>query len=242
MKKIILFLLIVLPFFSFAQNEKVTWDYPIKPGSKEWLEVSDYSKRLELLNIPAPLLKKISTEELVKSCLNYPEFQLVFTRNDLQSGYNFIRSSYNGFVELETRTDAGKELMKVYAGYKPDGFALNQPDVEIGRFMSRFTFIELLLAQTDIQDKLNPGDSKELMAICSQKYKVKKERQKYYAGIGLQTTALIMARQQDKKLINTKMKHGDQKINAFINNLTFDDISLLDDIVTENDKILSDGL
>lgn len=52
MKKIILFLLIVLPFFSFAQNEKVTWDYPIKPGSKEWLAVPDFLKRLDLLNIP----------------------------------------------------------------------------------------------------------------------------------------------------------------------------------------------
>jgi hypothetical protein len=71
---------------------------------------------------------------------------------------------------------------------------------------------------------------------------VKKDRQKYYGGIGLETTALILARQQDKKLINVKVKYGDQKINAFINNLIFDDISLLDDIVKENDKILSDGL
>jgi len=242
MKKIFLFLLIVLPFFSFAQNEKVTWDYPIKPGSKEWLAVPDFSKRLELLNIPAPLLKKISTEELVKSCLNYPEFQLIFTRNDLQSGYNFIRSSFNGFVELETRPDAGKELLKVYAGYKPDGFDLNSTDLEIGNFICEITYIEILIAQTEILKKLNLADSKELMAMCSQKYKVKKDLQKYYGGIGLHTTALILARQQDKKLINTKVKHGEQKINAFINSLTFDNIGLLDDIVVENDKILSDGL
>lgn len=242
MKKIILFLLLAIPIFSFAQNENATWDYPIKPGSKEWLDVSDFSKRFELLNIPEPLLKRISTEELVKSCLNYPEYRLVFTRNDLQLGYDFIRSMFNGFVELETRPDAGKELMKVYAGYKPDDFDLNSTDLEIGRFMSNFTYIEILIAQTEILNKLNPGDSHEMLSLCSQKYKQKKDRQKYYGGIGLQTTALIMARQQGKKLINTKMKHGDQKINAFITNLTFNDISLLDDIVMENDKILSDGL
>lgn len=242
MKKIILFLLITIPIFSFAQNEKAKWDYPVKPGSKEWLEVSDFSKRLELLNIPEALLKRISTEELVKSCLNYPEFQLVFTRNDLQLGYNFIRSSFNGFVELESRSDGGKELMKVYAEYKPDGFDLNSTDLEVGKFMSKFAYIEILMAQPKILNKLNPGDSNELMSLCSQKYKVKKDRQKYYGGIGLQTTALIIARQQDKKLINAKMKHGEQKINAFISNLTFNDISLLDDIVIENDKILSDGL
>lgn len=179
---------------------------------------------------------------MVKSCLNYPEYRLIFTRNDLQLGYNFIRSSFNGFVELETRSDAGKELMKVYAGYKPDGFDLNSTDLEIGKFICEITYIEILIAQTEILNKLNPGDSKELMSMCSQKYKVKKDRQKYYGGIGLHTTALIIARQQNKKLINAKIKHGDQKINAFINSLTFDDIGLLDDIVMENDKILSDGL
>jgi len=238
----LLILILFVPIIAFSQLESPKWDYPVKPGSKEWLSVPDFMKRLELLNIPAPLLKKISTEELVKSCLNYPEIQLVFTRNDLQLGYNFIRSSFNGFVELESRPDAGKELMKVYAGYKPDGFDLNSTDLEIGKFICEITYIEILMAQTEILNKLNPGDSKELMTICSQKYKVKKDRQKYYGGIGLETTALILARQQDKKLINVKVKYGDQKINAFINNLIFDDISLLDDIVKENDKILSDGL
>lgn len=242
MKKIILFLLFVIPIFSFAQNEKATWDYPVKPGSKEWLAVPDFSKRLELLNVPEPILKSISTEELVKSCLNYPEIQLIFTRNGLQLGYNFIRSSFNGFVELESRPDGGKELIKVYAGYKPYGFDLNSTDLEIGEFMSNFTYIEILIAQTEILNKLNPADSKELMSMCSQKYKVKKDRQKYYGGIGLHTTALIIARQQDKKLINTKIKHDSKKIDAFIKNLTFDNISLLDDIVMENDKIISDEL
>ena len=240
--KLLLILILFVPIIAFSQLESPKWDYTVKPGSKEWLAVPDFMKRLELLNIPAPLLKKISTEELVKTCLNYPEIQLGFTRNDLQLGYNFIRSSFNGFVELESRPDAGKELMKVYAGYKPDGFDLNSTDLEIGKFICEITYIEILMAQTEILNKMNPGDSKELMTICSQKYKVKKDRQKYYGGIGLETTALILARQQDKKRINVKVKYGDQKINAFINNLIFDDISLLDDIVMENDKILSNGL
>jgi len=102
--------------------------------------------------------------------------------------------------------------------------------------MSKFTFIEILIAQTEIQNKLNPGDLRELMSLCSQKYKQKKERQKYYGGVGLHTTALIIARKQGKKLIKEKMKHGDQKTNAFIDNLTFDDI------VMENDKILSNEI
>jgi len=149
---------------------------------------------------------------------------------------------FNGFRELETRPDAGKQLVKIYAGYKPDGFDLSSSDVEIGEFMSKFAFIEILIAQPEILNKLNPGDSHELLSLCSQKYKAKKQLQKYYGGIGLKTTALIVARQQDKKLANVKMKYGDEKVGAFINNLSLDNIGLMDDIVTENNKILLNGL
>lgn len=235
-------LILFIPIIAFSQVEKPKWDYPVKPGSKEWLKIADFEKRLALLDIPENILQKISTEELVNSCLSYPEFGLIYTRNDLQSGYDYIRSMFNGFRELETRPDAGKVLMKIYAGYKPDGFDLNSSDLEIGRFVFKFNYIEILLAQTEIQNKLSTDDLKELMMLCSQKYKVKKGLQKYYGGIGLETTALIIARQQVKKLVNVKMKYGDQKVNAFVNNLSLDNIGLMDDIVTENNKILSDGL
>lgn len=240
--KLLIILILFVPIITFSQVEKTKWDFPVKPGSEEWLKIADSEKRLALLDIPENILQKISTEELVNSCLSYPAFCLVFTRNDLQSGYDYIRSMFNGFRELETRPNAGKVLMKLYAGYKPDGFDLNSSDLEIGRFVFKFNYIEILLAQIEIQNKFSSGDLKELMTMCSQKYKVKKDLQKYYGGIGLKTTALIIARQQDKKLVNVKMKYGGQKVNAFINNLFLDNISLMDDIVTENNKILSDGL
>lgn len=240
--KLLMIIILLVPFIAFSQVDSLKWDFPVKPGSQEWLNIADFEKRLALLDIPENTLQTISTEELVNSCLTYPEFGLIYTRNDFQSGYDYIRSMFNGFRELETRPDTGKELMKVYAGYKPDGFDLNSSDLEIGRFAFKFNCIELLLAQSGIQNKLNTGDLKELLMLCSQKYKEKKALQKYYGGIGLETTALIVARQQDKKLANVKMKYGDQKVNAFVNNLLLDDIGLLDDIVTENNKILSDGL
>ncbi len=240
--KLLMILILFVPIIAFSQSDKLKWDYPVKPGSKEWLSITDFEKRLALLDIPENILQKISTEELVNICLSYPEFGLIYTRNDLQSGYNYIRSMFNGYRELETRPDAGKVLIKIYSGYKPDGFDLSSSDVEIGRFVFKFNYIEILLAQTEILNKLNPGDLHELLSLCSQKYKVKKDLQKYYGGIGLETTVLIIARQQDKKLVNVKMKYGDQKVNTFINNLSLDNMGLMDDIVTENNKILSDEL
>lgn len=240
--KLFMITILLIPFIAFSQVDSLKWDFPVKPGSKEWLNIADFEKRLALLDIPESILQNISTEELVNCCLSYPEFGLIYTRNDLQSGYNYIRSMFNGFRELETRPDAGKQLVKIYAGYKPDGFNLSSSDVEIGEFMSKFAFIEILISQPEILNKLNPGDSHELLSLCSQKYKAKKQLQKYYGGIGLKTTALIVARQQAKKLVNVKMKYGDQKVNAFVNSLSLENIDLMDDIIIENDKILSDGL
>ena len=82
MKKIILLLLLTISIVTLAQ-EPATWDYPIKPGSEEWLNIKDYSKRLELLNIPQDELTNISTNELVKICVDYPQMGLIYTKNDL---------------------------------------------------------------------------------------------------------------------------------------------------------------
>ena len=240
--KLLMIIILFFPFIAFSQVDSLRWDFPVKPGSKEWLNIADFEKRLVLLDIPESILRKISTQELVKSCLSYPGFSLIYTRNDLQSGYNYIRSMFNGFRELETRPDAGNALLKIYADYKPDGFNLSSSDLEIGEFMSKFAFVEIMIAQPEILIKLNQGDSHELLSLCSQKYKVKKQLQIFYGGIGLKTTASIVARQQAKKLANVKMKYGDQKVNEFINSLSLDNIDLMDDIIFENEKILSDGI
>ncbi len=240
--KLLFILILFVPIIALSQVENPKWDFPVKPGSKEWLGIEDYSKRLELLNLPESIIKKITTEELVKTCLNYPEFRLIFTRNDLQSGYNYIRSKFNGFRELETRKDSGKELIKIYASYKPDNFDYTSSDLEIGLFIAKFTYIEILLAQTEILNKLSSSESSDLMVLCGQKYKQKKELQKYYGIIGLQTTALVTAKYRNEKLSNTKIKYGNQKVEAFLNRLILDDSSLIDDIMAENDKMLSDGL
>jgi hypothetical protein len=121
MKKIMILLLFSFPIILFAQEE-VSWDFPIKPGSEEWRQLETYEDKLNSYNIPQEILKIISTEKLVQACLNYPQFGLIFTRNDLQRGYDHIRAKFNGFRELEERDDAGEVLLNIYKKYDPEGF------------------------------------------------------------------------------------------------------------------------
>ena len=133
--------------FSFsanAQETKLTWDFPVKPGSEEWKALETYQARLNAYNIPEELIGKIPTAELVKICLAYPEWGLINAFNDRLTGCSQVLKLFNGFAELFTRKDAAKELISVYAGMDP--LRVNQygTALEKGQYGSQFTRIELL--------------------------------------------------------------------------------------------------
>ena len=227
-----MFLLLAIPIISFAQEE-VRWDYPVKPGSEEWKSLSTYQERINVYNIPQDILKLISTKELIITCLNYPEFRLIFTRNDLQRGYNHIRANFNGFRELELRSYAGKELLKIYKDYNPEGYEKNASLLEIGGHVVRFTYIEILLAQIDILNSLNDNDTRELLLQCENIYLGKKKQIEHFGIIGLQTTALIVARSQKEALTETISKFGVNNYNMFIENVILTESALIDEIMND---------
>jgi len=179
-----------------AQDSYVKWEYPIKYGSDEWAERDnppEFFEGLKLLNIPSDILGMMSTNQLVEVCLDYPLFGLVFTRNNMQQGYEFIRSHFNGFRELEDRPDACKCLLEVYEKMNPSGFAVESSPAQIGEYMAQFTFIELLLAQYPILNNADELVKKKLIEESLNKYKEKSTIESY--GIdGILTSAFVMAR------------------------------------------------
>ena len=73
----------------FAQ-QIIVWDYPIHYGTPEWGKLKTFEERLNAYNIPDSLLKIMTTEDLVNTCLEYPDRILITSRDNLQTGYNFI--------------------------------------------------------------------------------------------------------------------------------------------------------
>ena len=105
-----------------------------------------------------------------------------------------------------------------------------------------FTYIELILSQTNILNNFSSSEIQELLIQTNQKYKQKKKEQEYYGIMGLKTTALIIARILKNELSDTKMRYGEQKLNSFITSLTLTDKNLLDNISSECNRIISNGL
>lgn len=116
---------------SHAQKSDV-YNFPIKPGTEEWSKLKSYDERLNAYNVPENILKEMSTDGLIETCLNYPEFRLVMTRNSIQEGYNHVKSKFNGFRELENRPDAGVKLLDKYKQLDPSKIKTFETDLDKG--------------------------------------------------------------------------------------------------------------
>jgi len=191
LKNLLAFLAIFLVFTNLPAQESRVWDYPIHYGTPEWDRLSSFQERLKTYNIPDDLIKYMTTADLVRTCLNYPEWLFITSSNNFQTGYNSIKSVFNGFVELEKRPDAFKELYKVYIKMKPEKVT-EQP--KKGQFTFEFSFIELLLSQKSIISSISNEESKSLLSTCQVMYENKCKNYNIFSSFGLSTTCLIVGR------------------------------------------------
>jgi hypothetical protein len=225
-------LLLLLLIQVQAQQQTATWNYPVRPGTTAWSSLTSYEERLAAYNIPDAVLKKVSTPELVKICLQYPEWRLVNTRNSLQLGYDYLKTIFNGFGELERRPGAGSEIVKVYQTLNPRRVESYGTLLEKGNYMMEITYIELLLAQPSIIGSVL--DKKSFASLCIANYETKKGLMSEYGVYGLTTSALILGRtlevQRSTALQNAKISRN--AIGAFLASSQIGgDVASLDAIV-----------
>jgi len=217
----ILFVTVILSVSSLkGQIENLTWNFPLKPGVKAWDDIESYDERLKTYNIPEKIVKRMSTTNLVETCLNYPELRLIMTRNSLQLGYDYISSIFNGFAELESRPDAGKVLLQVYDNLSPLLINDYLTPLDKGRYSFRITYFELILSQTKILSNLDKIDKIKLLQLATKYYREKESYSNDYSLFSLSTSALVMGRFLDVMKDNelTHRKSLDVQLQNFLDN------------------------
>ena len=224
-----------------AQEKSRVYDFPVKPGTPEWERLQTYKEKLNAYNIPDKLLAVMNTGDLVQTCLNYPEFRLIMTRNSLQQGYDYLKTIFNGFSELEKRSDAGAELIKEYKKFNPAEIRSYDTPVKRGEFAFKITYVEILLAQKPMLSGLDKTSKKELIKTVVFNYEIIKKMPENYATFGLLTPTLMLGRlldisnQEDFK--NIKLKSN--KLRYFIVNSELLDEATLTDILACSKKYLN---
>jgi len=176
MKKIIIILLLAIPITSLAQ-EKVTWDFPVKPGMKEWKTLNSPEKMYSAMQIPDDILKKISTEKLAKLCINYPLFSTVLAHNSIQTGFNYMKNKFNGMSELLDRPDIASVMINVFKTIDSN-WILEEPNPG-NSFGFKVSFLTMLLAQDEVINRLTEAQRKQLYAETVKKHNIMVKNEKF---------------------------------------------------------------
>jgi len=236
----VILILINLQLVKGQQTSQV-YDFPVKPGTQEWEILSNYSDRLNAYNIPEELLNKMNTNDLLETCLNYPEFRLIMTRNSLQQGYDYLRSIFNGFRMLEKKNDAGAELLKKYKELKPADINNYKTLVDRGEFAFKIKYIEILLSQKQIINDMDHEIRKELLRTSILNYETILKMPEDYSSFGLVTPALVLGRLLDavghQNFIEEKIK--DNNLQMFINDASVGEVTTLSYILATSKAYLN---
>lgn len=167
------------------------YEFPVRPGMKEWKALSSYPEMLRVCQIPEPVLQKISTAGLIETVLNYPLYMLTILAYDsMQQGFNVMAGRFNGITELLKRKDAGTELLARYRGMDPAGSKEGPCREDIGKYHFYFYSIELLLAQDAVRAGLTQTQRLELQKELLAKYELKKRIGGYGGGLAKEVMSL----------------------------------------------------
>ncbi|MDR1582721.1 MAG: hypothetical protein LBS55_05595 [Prevotellaceae bacterium] len=194
MKKI--FTISIFTFlFSFAliaQENKIVWDYPIKPGTDEWEKCNSPNEIYQKLQIPENILKKIDTKSLVQICLDYPAPTIFYLFNTPQQGFDGFYKQFNGIRELMNRKDACHHLLNQYINMSMDNFSPLETLEEQGKFVERFYYLELFIVQPIILKSFSKEERKDLMRESLNKFDMKFSRKDLFGGFNTTATIWLM--------------------------------------------------
>lgn len=193
MNKFYLIFLIGLLVFGCSKDtckdvDRGVYIYPEKPSDMSFLDA------LEFYKIPENVLQCISTDALIQTCISYPEISLIWTRNSLQQGFDYIKKNCNGFEELLNRSDGYSEIVNDYKQLDINRNWNSYSVLENGHYIVNIIYHELFLAQNEILMSLTKDQKIELFQLVLDNQKLKFELREHYGIVGMESSLAILAR------------------------------------------------
>lgn len=228
MKKFIFFLIALSIFFQSWAQKSTDYDYPIKPGSKEWKMLNSTQERVDACQIPENILKGIDTKSLLKVCLKYPLLGSYTASNSPYEGIKNIVGIFNGLTEFVNRPDGHTILFEYYKN--KDINAINNV-TEKGGYTFDICALELLLCQDKLIERFDKQQRFEVLTTLMKKYEDKAKYADYFGFFGKMTTAFV-GNKYKESLGDTKIEN-DAKKKLFVEKMLIADFNLIDKIIEE---------
>lgn len=118
MKKLIL-LIVVSVNFIFTICAQNSYNYPIKPGSEKWNAFTTHQEMIDACQIPQDTLDRISTQKLFLSIVTYPLLGDIFFFNNMQLGFDELKTNFSGMREFLKRKDIASIVFDYYNEIDP---------------------------------------------------------------------------------------------------------------------------
>ncbi len=167
-------------------EESISWDYPVKPGTEAWKKLKDYQERIDICQIPEYVLQKISTKDLATLCLQYPFLYDVFAFNGYTIWVNHIFTDFNGIREFYKRRNAANMFQERYLA-TIHGF----PE-SIDPSFFELSILEILLGYPDFS-YISKEKQKKILKNLLFGYEEKRKYPAYFQGSGFDTNLFARA-------------------------------------------------
>ena len=159
-----------------------TYKYPVLPGSDEWKNLSTLSEKVAVCQIPVNILNTISTEGLLETLLTYPLILDWYAFENMQNGFNRIKTENNGFSELYSRKNIFEVVKERYNLITLDcGVNLYPPFVggdAVPTNIALQTF-DFFIFQDEFLDNLNINEQYQIFELVYVKHQNKKDHNFY---------------------------------------------------------------
>jgi hypothetical protein len=193
---ILLIIFCLIACASSAQTKtgkKVSWDYPVKPGTEEWAALVSHAKMIEVCQIPVDVLKSLPTKELAIICLNYPlQFDFVAYDN-LQTGVKKVAKTFNGLQELYLRKDNAQCLLDLLRDNNLDTANYKSlPRLRLGELIAKQSLTETLLSQELVLVNASIEQQIEIASIALKNMAIKGQAPQTYSQYSVEASAYLL--------------------------------------------------
>ncbi|MCL1937726.1 MAG: hypothetical protein FWF52_04940 [Candidatus Azobacteroides sp.] len=229
MKQSIFIFMIFISFSAIAQEKKIIWDYPVKPGTEEWKSFNTHEEMLNACQIPENILQNMNTADLLEICLDYPLKGDIYAYSNLKNGIESISLQFNGFAELLLRKDNFQNLLlkleKSILNLNND-LASNKDMAEKGKITLNFAIIESFLSFDAILSNSDYNQKKQLSEVAKEILNYKLQNDDKFGLLSVTSITFLLG----KTL---------QKMNKF-SNLTPNTAKFLDNNIIVDDSIVTE--
>lgn len=143
--------------FGTSSSINTPYEYPIQPGTEEWIALGSFVNRVQACRIPDEVLDRMSTQALVETFLHFPFLSNMMIYNSMSIGFQNVRCQSDALGELLMREDGAQALCDTYISLTDgmDRQSYCDATAEKGMVLMYPHFLEVALAQPEVFDSLD---------------------------------------------------------------------------------------